>query len=58
MHDTQGRPSLAMRALAIVVLAVAAWILLKIVIGVLAGLATGLVVILALVAIVWAVRTL
>jgi len=44
--------------LAILVLVVAAWILLKIVIGVVAGLATFIVVVLAIVAIVWAIRVL
>ncbi|WP_372791355.1 hypothetical protein [Paraconexibacter sp.] len=50
--------SLGQRALAILVLAVAAWILLKIVIGVVAGIATTLVVVAAVVAIVWALRVL
>ena len=49
---------LGRRALAIFVLAIAAWILLKIVIGIVAGIATVIVVILALVAIVWAIRVL
>jgi uncharacterized membrane protein len=51
-------PSFMRRILAVVVLAVAAWILLKLVIGVIAGLATFVVVVLAIVAVVWAVRTL
>ncbi len=46
------------RALAILVLAVAAWILLKVVIGIVAGVATTLVVVMAVVAIVWAMRIL
>jgi len=50
--------SLKQRAIAILVLAVAAWILMKVVIGIVAGLATTFVVILAVVAVVWAVRTL
>ena len=56
--DETAKPSLLRRLLALVVLAVAAWILLKIVIGVLAGFATAIVVILAIVALVWALRTL
>jgi hypothetical protein len=51
-------PSFMRRILAVVVLAVAAWILLKLVIGVIAGLATFVVVVVAIVAVVWAVRTL
>jgi len=47
-------PSLVTRLIALVVLAVAAWILLKVVIGVLAGLSTLIVVVLAIVGIVWA----
>jgi uncharacterized membrane protein YccC len=50
--------SLAKRLLAIVVLAVAAWILLKVVIGAIAGVATLVVVILAVVAVFWAWRAL
>lgn len=49
--------SIPRRLLALVVLAVAAWILLKVVIGIVAGIATAIAVILALVAVVWAVRT-
>jgi hypothetical protein len=51
-------PSFLRRILAVVVLAVAAWILLKLVIGMLAGIATMIVVVLAIVAVVWAVRSL
>jgi hypothetical protein len=56
MREAAG--DLGRRALAILVLVVAAWILLKIVIGVVAGLATFIVVVLAIVAIVWAIRAL
>ena len=49
---------LGRRMLAILVLVIAAWILLKIVIGIVAGLATLIVVVLAIVAIVWALRVL
>jgi len=56
MREAAG--DLGRRALAILVLVVAAWILLKIVIGVVAGLATIIVAILAIVAILWAIRSL
>jgi uncharacterized membrane protein YccC len=52
------KPSLLKRLLALVVLAVAAWILLKFVIGLLAGLATIIVIVLAVVAVIWALNTL
>jgi hypothetical protein len=47
-------PSLLTRFIALIVLVVAAWILLKVVIGLLAGLATVIVVVLAIFGIVWA----
>jgi hypothetical protein len=50
--------TLAQRLVAVLVLVVAGWILLKLVVGLVAGLATFLVAIVAVVAIVWAVRTL
>jgi len=58
MQDTAASPSLLKRFLAIVVLIIASWILLKWVIGLIMGVATLLVAVLAVVAIVWAVRTL
>ena len=57
MEDTQSS-SLGKKILAVVVLAIAAWILLKFALGIIAGLATVIVIVLAIVAIVWAVRTL
>jgi hypothetical protein len=57
MEET-AKPSILKRLLALVVLAVAAWILLKFVIGIIAGLATAIVIILAVVAVIWALRTL
>ena len=54
MQQEAPRPSLVTRFLALVVLVVAAWILLKVVIGVLAGLSTLIVVVLAIAGIVWA----
>jgi hypothetical protein len=56
--DETAKPSLLKRFLALVVLAVAAWILLKFVIGLLAGLATIIVIVLCIVAVVWALRIL
>ena len=50
----EARPSLVTRFIALAVLVVAAWILLKVVIGLIAGLSTLVVVILAIVGIVWA----
>jgi len=56
MRATAG--DLGRRALAILVLVIAAWILLKIVIGIVAGLATIIVAVLAIFAIIWAIRVL
>jgi hypothetical protein len=58
MEDTAAKPSILKRLLALVVLALAAWILLKFVIGLIAGLATIIVIVLCLVAVVWALRVL
>ncbi|WCB93863.1 hypothetical protein DSM104299_02583 [Baekduia alba] len=58
MDETTAKPSLLKRLLALVVLAIAAWILLKFVIGLLAGLATIIVIVLCIVAVVWALRVL
>lgn len=54
MQQEQAGPSLLTRFIALVVLVVAAWVLLKVVIGLLAGLATIIVVVLAIFGIVWA----
>ena len=51
-------PSFAARVLAALVLAVAAWFLLKVVIGIIAGVAWFAAIVVALVALVWALRTL
>lgn len=53
-----GGSTLKQRALAILVLAIAGWILLKVVIGIVAGIATTLVLIAAVIAVVWALRVL
>jgi hypothetical protein len=58
MDETAAKPSLLKRLLALVVLAIAAWILLKFVIGLIAGLATIIVIVLCVVAVVWALRVL
>jgi hypothetical protein len=50
--------SFGMRVLAALVLALAAWFLLKVIIGFVAGVATLVAVIVAVVAVVWAARTL
>jgi hypothetical protein len=55
---TESSPSLARRAIALLVLVVAAWILLKVVIGIIASVSTVIVVVLAIVAVLWALRTL
>ena len=57
MEEKTG-PSFVMRIVAALVLAVAAWFLLKIVIGIVTGVAFFVAVIVALVAVVWAARTL
>ena len=49
---------LSRRMLAILVLVVAAWIVFKVVIGVVTALATTIVVVLAIIAIIWAIRVL
>ncbi|HEY8584615.1 MAG TPA: hypothetical protein VIL49_16765 [Capillimicrobium sp.] len=56
--ENTGSSSFLKRVLAVVVLAVAAWVLLKFVIGLITGVATLIVVVLAIMAVVWAVRTL
>jgi hypothetical protein len=57
MEEKTG-PSFAVRALAVIVLLLAAWFLLRIVIGLVTGIAWIVLVVLAVVAIVWAWRTL
>ena len=57
-NDEKTGPSFGARILAAVVLAFAAWILFKVIIGIVAGVAYFLVVVVAVIAVVWAVRTL
>ncbi len=56
--DEKTGPSFAVRALAVIVLLLAAWFLLRVVIGLVAGIAWLVLVVLAVVAVVWAWRTL
>ncbi len=53
----ESSPSFMKRVLAVVILAVAIWILFKFALGMIAWLATVVVVIAAIVAVVWALRT-
>jgi hypothetical protein len=57
MEEKTG-PSFGARILAAIVLAFAAWILFKVIIGIVAGVAYFLVVVVAVIAVIWAVRTL
>ena len=56
-RDTRG-PGILARLLAAIVLAVAAWSLFKVVIGVIVGIAWIAAVVVAVIAVLWAVRTL
>ena len=58
MEEKSAGPSFVMRVVAALILALAAWFLLKVVIGIIAGVAWFVAVVVALVAVVWAVRTL
>jgi hypothetical protein len=59
MEEKSGSTSsFGMRVLAALVLALAAWFLLKVIIGIVAGVAWFVAVVVALVAVVWAARTL
>jgi hypothetical protein len=58
MENEKTGPSFGARILAAIVLAFAAWILFKVIIGIVAGVAYFLVVIVAVIAVIWAVRTL
>jgi hypothetical protein len=56
--EERSSSSLGARVLALLVLAVAAWLLLKVVIGVITGIAWLVAVVIGLFAVAWAVRTL
>jgi uncharacterized membrane protein YccC len=58
MNEEAAKPSLLKRLLALVILVVAGWILLHFVIGLITGLATIIVIVLAIVAVLWAINTL
>ena len=58
MENEKTGPSFGARVLAAVVLAIAAWILFKVIIGVVAAVAWFVVAIVAIIAVIWAVRTL
>jgi hypothetical protein len=58
MQQSESGPSVLGRVVALLVLLVAGWLLLKLVIGFVAWLATVVVLIVAVVAVVWAVRVL
>ncbi len=54
----QTRPSLARRALALLILALVAWIVIKLVIGIVAAVFWIVVVVIAIGAVLWAINTL
>lgn len=58
MKSEKAGPSIRLRLVALVVLLIGAWILLKVVIGIVAGLAWFIVIIGALLAVLWAWSTL
>jgi hypothetical protein len=58
MENEKTGPSFGARILAAIVLAFAAWILFRVIIGIVAGVAYFLVVVVAVIAVIWAVRTL
>ena len=58
MENASQSPSIAKRALAVLVLLVAAYVLFKLVIGIVTALVVPILVICAIVAIVWAIRVL
>jgi hypothetical protein len=55
---TESRPSWISRLLAVLVLVIAAWIVIKVIIGVVSAVAWIVVVVLAIVGIIWAYNTL
>ena len=58
MEEKSAGPSFVMRIVAALVLALAAWFLLKVIIGIVAGVAWFVAIVVALIAVVWAARTL
>jgi hypothetical protein len=58
MPETDSKPSIGARLLAVIVLAVGAWILFKLVIGTVVAIAWAVAAIVAVIAVFWALRTL
>jgi hypothetical protein len=58
MEETESKSSWGARILAVLVLAVGAWILFKVVIGTVVAVAWAVAAIVAVIAVIWAVRTL
>jgi hypothetical protein len=58
MQEQPARPSLAKRALALLVLVIAGWLLLKFIIGLVAGLSTIIMLAVLVIAVFWALNTL
>jgi len=58
MENEKTGPSFGARILAAIVLALGAWLLFKVIIGIVAGVAYFLVIVVAVIAVIWAVRTL
>ncbi len=58
MEEKSTSSSFGMRVLAALVLALAAWFLLKVIIGIVAGVAWFVAVVVAVIAVIWAARTL
>jgi hypothetical protein len=55
--ETDRGPGLGARLLAVLILGIAAWILLKIVVGIIAGVFWAVVAVAAVIAVIWAWRT-
>lgn len=58
MHETESKTSIGARVLALLVLAVAAWVLFKIVIGTVVAIAWTAAAVVAVVAVIWAINKL
>ena len=58
MENEKTGPSFGARVVAVIVLAIAAWILFKVIIGVVATIAWFVVAVVAVIAVIWAIRTL
>jgi len=58
MPESESKPSIVSRLLAVVVLAIGAWILFKLVIGTVVAIAWTVAAIVAVIAVIWAIRTL